>query len=242
MTMPSSADATFAGAPAARSWLAGAQSSTTEPESAPRSVLPRVSLALVMIGNSLTSPDVRAASHWAFLFPQSSGLHSDPPGADLILAGHAQEPSLLPTTAGQLGRVQAFFGLSKSLLAKACRVQRQTIYDWYAGNFEAEGEKAERLQQLWRITERLSVRGLASVPSVMVQRKRHDGSSLGALLAAEQLDESAVERLCHQLIATTMERGERGAVALRRRLGWKDADETSRTDTLHSNLDSFVDG
>lgn len=242
MTMPASADVRFSGAPAARSGLTGAQSSTTDVASAPRSVPPRVSLASVVIGNSLTSPDIRAASHWAFLFPQSSGLHSDPPEAELILAGHAQEPSLLPTTAEQLGRVQAFFGLSKSLLAKACRVQRQTIYDWYAGNFEAESENAERLQQLWRITERLSARGLASVPSVMVQRKRHDGSSLAALLAREQLAEAAVERLCHQLVATTMERRERGAAALRRRLGWKGADDESRADTLTSNLDSLVDG
>jgi hypothetical protein len=195
-----------------------------------------------MIGNSLTSPDVRAASHWAFLFPQSSGLHSDPPEAELILRGHIQEPSLLPTTAEQLGRVQAFFGLSKSLLAKACGVQRQTIYDWYAGNFEAEGGNAERLQRLWRLTERLSASGVASVPSTMIQRKRHDGSSLAALLTEQQLDDSAVERLCHQLLATTMERRERGAAALRRRLGWKDADETSRAETLSSNLDSFVDG
>jgi len=95
--------------------------------------------------------------------------------------------------------VQAFFGLSKSLLAKACRVQRQTIYDWYAGNFEAEGENEDRLQQLWRLTERLS----ASVPAMMVQRKRQDGSSLATLLAAEQLDDSAVEQLCHQLGAAT---------------------------------------
>src|SRR5690606_26948214 len=140
------------------------------------------------------SPDVCAELRWAILFPQSSSLHSDPPGADLILAGHAQEPSLLPTTAEQLGRVQAFFGLSKSLLAKACRVQRQTIYDWYAGNFAAEGENAERLQQLWRLTERLSAKGLESVPSIMIQRKRQDGSTLASLLAAEQLDEAAVER------------------------------------------------
>lgn len=195
-----------------------------------------------MIGNSLTSPDVCAELHWANFFPQSSGLHSDPPGAELILAGHAREPSLLPTTAEQLGRVQAFFGLSKSLLAKACRVQRQTIYDWYAGNFEAEGENAERLQQLWRLTERLRANGLESVPSAMVQRKRHDGSSLAALLVAGQLDESAVERLCHQLGAATTQRRERGAAALRRRLGWKDADDESRAEALTSNLDSFVDG
>jgi len=241
MTMPATADASFSGTPA-RAWLTGAQSSTTDVEPAPRSVPPRVSLASVMIGNSLTSPDVRAASHWAILFPQSSGLHSDAPEAELILAGHARESSLLPTTAEQLGRVQAFFGLSKSVLAKACRVQRQTIYDWYAGNFEAEGINAERLHQLWCLTERLSASGLDSLPPTMVQRQRHDGSSLATLLAAEQLDEPALEGLCHQLGAATTERRERGAAALRRRLGWKEADDASRTEALNSNLDSFVDG
>jgi hypothetical protein len=242
MTMPAPADVGVSGTRVARSRFTSAQSSTTDGEPAPRSVPPRVSLASVMIGNSLTSPDVCAELHWAILFPQSSSLHSDPPGAEVILAGHARESSLLPTTAEQLGRVQALFGLSKSLLAKACRVQRQTIYDWYAGNFEAEGENAERLQQLWRLTERLSAKGLQSVPSAMVQRKRHDGSTLAALLSAEQLDEPAVERLCDQLAAATIERREHGAAALRDRLGWKDADDESRAETLTSNLDSFVDG
>jgi hypothetical protein len=55
------------------------------------------------------------------------------------------EHLLLPTTAAQLDEIQGFFGLSKSQLAKACRVQRQTIYDWYARRFEAEGRNAQRL-------------------------------------------------------------------------------------------------
>jgi hypothetical protein len=239
MTMPAPADAGLFGSPFARSGLTGPSSTT---DNAPRSVAPRVPLASVMIGNSLTSPDVHAALHWAILFPQSSGLHSDPPDAEALLAGHIREPSLLPSTAEQLGMVQAFFGLSKSLLAKACRVQRQTIYDWYAGNFEAEDENAERLLRLFELTEELRGSGLTPLSASVAQRRRDDGSGLASLLTAEQIDRAAILRLCDQLGKATVQRRDRGAAALRRRLGWAEPDEQSRAETLAANLDSLVDG
>jgi hypothetical protein len=51
----------------------------------------------------------------------------------------------LPSTAEQLAAIQSTFGLNKSQLTVASSVKRQTIYDWYAGNFEVEGSNSERL-------------------------------------------------------------------------------------------------
>jgi hypothetical protein len=51
----------------------------------------------------------------------------------------------------------------------------------------------------------------------------------------------AVRGIVGQLAAATVERRERGAAALRRRLGWSAVDDKTKRESLASNLDDLND-
>lgn len=195
------------------------------------------SVALIAGAEEMSSPDVDAAQKWAQQFPQSSGVSVSFPEVSLALA--EPELELLPTTAEQLGAVQLFFGLSKSQLAKICLVQRQTIYDWYAGRFEATDGNAVRVQELYELANELRERQLGPLSAKVAQRRKADGGTLEALLSAKKIDAAAVRRMTVQLGEATQAQRQRGAKALRQRLGWPGASEEARRANLSSNLDDL---
>jgi DNA-binding XRE family transcriptional regulator len=148
----------------------------------------------------------------------------------------------MPSTAEQLAGVQSFFGLSKTQLAQVCKVQRQTVYDWYAGNFEAEGRNARRLAELYGIIEQLRRDGRKPLPSRVVARALLSGSSLLDLLSSSEVDSAAVGAIVAQLDETAASLRSRGAAAMRERLGWPASSSEVTDANLETNLNDFVDG
>ena len=147
----------------------------------------------------------------------------------------------LPSTAEQLAAVQSALGLNNSQLADVCAVKRQTIYDWYAGNFAAEGANAARLAQLYRVVTTLRNAGLRSVPLRTVDKPLADGGTLLSLLCAEELNAAAIRGAVAQIQSTSGAPKE-SARAQRERLGLAPLSEEQRQANLDSILDYFADG
>ncbi len=154
---------------------------------------------------------------------------------------NARNHHVMPPTAEQLAAVQTAFGLSKTQLARVCGVQRQTIYDWYAGNFEAQGNNARRLATLHGMAERFRIEGLRALSSREVSRALSPGRTLLELLSEAEVDGTAVGTIVPQLDEMTVAARCRGAAAARERLGWAPVPKRSADETLESNLDDFVD-
>src|SRR5690606_9698811 len=129
-------------------------------------------------------------------------------------------PEILPTTAVQLAAVQGFFGLAKTQLAAVCGVQRQTIYDWYAEKFQAEGAHARRVGQLYKLVTRLTNVGLDALSGRVATRHLMTGKTLLDALREEQIDEREVMALVAELGRAGDQQKLRGAAAARERLGW----------------------
>lgn len=186
----------------------------------------------------LTSSSAHAEQQWANLFPQSSTLHNEPPDVRPVVA----KPVILPATATQLAAIQGFFGLAKTQLALVCGVQRQTIYDWYAGKFEAEEENARRLARLYTLVSRLRESGLASLPGRLASRALNTGKTLLDVLGENEIDERELTALVAQLGQAGKQQRARGAAAVRERLGWSAQSREAADRTREDNLEDLVDG
>src|SRR5439155_1457842 len=112
-----------------------------------------------------------------------------------------QPPTItVPETAEKLAVVQARFGLNKTQLAQVCQVQRQTIYDWYAGRFDAEGKNAKRLDELYSLA-RDSASLVNAVSPKLTDKALASGKSLFALLSARTLKEVELKTALSELRA-----------------------------------------
>lgn len=194
----------------------------------------------LMLSVPLSSSSSRPEILWAPVFSQSSTTYLG--ASELPAIAAACQHRLIPTSAEQLATVQAAFGLSKTQLSQVCKVQRQTIYDWYAGNFEAEGNNARRLTELYSIAESLRRAGRRPLLARTVSRTLSTGITLLDLLLEEEVDGEAVGAVVTQLDEATVTARSRGAAAVRERLGWTPASRRSLEENLESNLDDFVDG
>lgn len=188
----------------------------------------------------LTSSSAHAEQQWAGLFPQSSTLHNEPPDVRPVVAKPVTQ--ILPATATQLAAVQGFFGLAKTQLALVCGVQRQTIYDWYAGKFEAEEENARRLARLYTLVSRLRESGLAPLTGRLASRALNTGKTLLDVLGENEIDEREVTALVAQLGQAGKQQKARGAAAVRERLGWAAQSREAADRTREDNLEDVVDG
>jgi DNA-binding XRE family transcriptional regulator len=205
----------------------------------PITLVSQAALALAL-AVPLSSPSVRPEEQWARVFPQYSTVLSSLQEGSPTRGTHA--PRVLPHTAEQLATVQTVFGLSKTQLAQVCGVQRQTVYDWYAGNFQAEGNNERRLARLFDIAEKLQAAGRRPLSARVVTRALGSGNSLLALLTDEDADRDEIGAVVAQLEEATAAMRSRGASATRDRLGWKATSTESAEENLESNLDDFVDG
>lgn len=189
---------------------------------------------------SLSSSSTHPEKDWVLVFLQSTTTC-----VDLVEYPPFEAPydaHVLPPTAEQLAAVQTCFGLSKTQLAQVCKVQRQTIYDWYAGNFQAEGDHARRLAVLFGIAGSLRNEGHRPLSARMASRVLSSGSTLLDLLSEDDIDGKEVAAIVAQLDQATVIVRSHGAAAVRERLGWPPIAEKSADETLDSNLDDFVDG
>lgn len=215
-------------------------SDTSDVPSKPRAPARPGFVGTLVLVAPLSSSSLVAEEHWAKMFPQSSTVFATHPDVQPAKAGAA--PRALPATAKQLAVIQSFFGLSKTQLAKACKVQRQTVYDWYAGKFEAEGANARRLAELFAIARGLEEGGRRPLSAKLVRRALASGLTLLDLLTAEVIDADKVVRVFSALDAQNAQRRAKGAVALRERLGWARPTTQSENESLEDNLDTLVDG
>lgn len=184
----------------------------------------------------MSSPNSHAEQAWLRMFPQSSTVSLAV--RDVRSAKSSRAPRVLPSTAEQLTRLQSFFALSKTQLAQVCGVQRQTIYDWFAGNFEAEGNNARRVAQLFGIAREMKAGGAQPLSARDLARALSDGTTILSLLAAADASPERVGAVVEQL-----EKARSGtAAAARERLGWKSISDEGAARNLDINLDDFIDG
>jgi len=174
------------------------------------------------------------------MFPQSSTVSSAVP--DVRPAKSWQTRRVLPNTAEQLTLLQAFFALSKTQLAQICRVQRQTIYDWFAGNFEAEDNNARRVAQLFAIARDVKAAGAQPLSARDLTRVLSDGSTILSLLGADDASADRVGSVVAQLEDARSTTRTNTATAARERLGWKPTSDEAAERNLDINLDEFADG
>ncbi len=187
----------------------------------------------------LSSSSSRAEHDWLAMFPQSSTLRCD--AADLPTAS-PRIPQVLPDTARQLVTLQARWGLTKTQLAQICRVQRQTIYDWLAGNFEAEGNNARRLADLFAFTCDLQATGAQPLSARDLTRMLSDGTTILSVLSTDRLDLRHVRAILDRFQEDGHAIRSRSAAAARERYGWQPLSESEAERNLEANLDDFVDG
>jgi DNA-binding XRE family transcriptional regulator len=187
----------------------------------------------------LSSSSVHAEREWVKMFPQSSTINAAIP--DVAKEKPARAPQALPKTAHQLTALQAFFGLSKTQLAQLCGVQRQTVYDWLAGNFEAEGGNARRLAKLFGITEFSKKAGARPLSGRDLLRPLSDGTTLLAQLASEDATAEGIACLAMQFEQGSAAK-DQTAAAIRTRLGWQRESAEATARNLDANLDDFTDG
>jgi DNA-binding XRE family transcriptional regulator len=191
-------------------------------------------LTTVAVGLLLSSPNGSELAASLSRLPQSSTISPH----NAVIAPTQVQP--LPSAGEQLAAIQSTFGLNKSQLAAACAVTRQTIYDWYAGNFEPEGTNAERVSALYRLARMIRRSGFQPVPSKATDRPLPNGKSLFDLLSDHELDARQIHGGVAQLQSRTVPA--ESALDVRKRLGWAATTDEQRQDQLESNLDSFLDG
>lgn len=136
----------------------------------------------------------------------------------------------------QLTAVQTRFGLSKVDLAKACGVQRQTVYDWYKDKFVPMSENARRLSALFDLAKEAKTRGILALNPRLAIRPLTSGRRLPELLAAETLDREEIHRALAELSGIESTRQLRSARTVRESLDWDEPSSEGQEANLRNNL------
>lgn len=222
-----------------QSYTANIGEVSSSPSTTPKQV--RRVLLLTMTAGMSTSALVDDLEQLRFsALPQSSTTLSSPPSLRPVRMGQATNP--LRNTAEQLRDVQECFGLNKTQLARACKVQRQTVYDWFARKFEAEDSNAQRLAELTKVASDLMAEGALSLNARAASRTLSSGETLMELLEADRLDRLKLRSAHAALSAPARRPSAPGARDLRNRFGWSAPTEERTRDILRSNLDDLSDG
>lgn len=192
--------------------------------------------SLVLLGLACSSPSLEPVAPWLTHFPITSSVR----GPEVT---YSPPPPSIPArkTPDKLAHIQARFGLNKTQLAQACQVQRQTIYDWYAGRFEAEGKNAQRLDELYKLALSLEQSSPTPIPSKLTEKALANSKSLSELLAARTLREAEIRSAVSELMAIASSR--RPSLAQRRAaLGLSSPSASERRETLAGTLDDLSKG
>jgi transcriptional regulator with XRE-family HTH domain len=189
-------------------------------------------LAWAMLG-AMTSVDPSPASLNAVerYLPQGTS----PSGSLRLMVSHLREPASTPE---RIRDVLRFLGLTKTQLKDACRVSRQTLYDWLEGRFEPEAERAERLEHLHALALVAREAG-GPLSAKVVERKLPDGKTLAALLCAARPRYDELKRIVAALAGATAGRKGRSARARLEQLGGRPPSRGAQEATLADNLDKL---
>jgi hypothetical protein len=191
--------------------------------------------SLVLLGLACSSPNIDPVAPWLTHFPITSSVR----GPEVT---YSPPPLTIPArrTPEKLAHIQARFGLNKTQLAQACQVQRQTIYDWYAARFKAEGKNAQRLDELYRISLTTAQGFPMSVPSKLSDKALGNNKSLSTLLSVRTLKEAEIRFAVAELMILASNR--KPSLAQRRAaLGLASPSTSERRENLSEALDNLIE-
>lgn len=152
--------------------------------------------------------------------------------------------SLRPLVAGARAAVSTperirdtlrYLGVAKTQLADACRVSRQTLYDWLEGRFEPEAGNAERLEAIHSLAIVARDAG-APLSAKLVQRQLTSGRTFAEMLADERPSYEELRGVVSALASSTAARKGQSAQAVLERLGGKMPPRDDQDATLDENL------
>lgn len=186
--------------------------------------------SLVLLGLACSSSSAEPVAPWLEQFPIVSTVRTPE-----ITYRRPRAPVAIPDTAEKLALVQTRFGLNKTQLAEVCHVQRQTIYDWYARRFDAEGKNALRVDDLYSLA-RDSANLLNSVSPKLCNKALESGKTLFALLSARTLREPDIKAALSELRAV-VDRRKPTLAERRAALGFRERSAEERRALLASTLD-----
>jgi DNA-binding XRE family transcriptional regulator len=186
--------------------------------------------SLLLLGLACSSSNAEPVAPWLEQFPIVSTVRTPE-----ITVRRQRAPVVAPDTAEKLAVIQTRFGLNKTQLAQVCQVQRQTIYDWYAGRFDAEGKNAQRVEDLYSLA-RDSANMLNAVSPKLCDKPLESGKSLFALLSARTLREAVIKSALSEL-RVVADRRKPTLAERRAALGFRERSVDERRALLASTLD-----
>jgi hypothetical protein len=131
-----------------------------------------------------------------------------------------------------------YLGLSKTQLKDACRVSRQTLYDWLEGRFEPEAANSARLKEIHALALVVAAAG-TPLSARVVQAPLPDGSTLAQKLAEDAPHFEELKGFVTTLASASAAKRSRSAKALLERLGGVPPSEQAQDATLDDNLNKL---
>ncbi|MGB8931721.1 MAG: helix-turn-helix transcriptional regulator [Anaeromyxobacteraceae bacterium] len=138
-------------------------------------------------------------------------------------------------TADRIRDILRYLGLSKTQLKDACRVSRQTLYDWLEGRFEPEAANAARLKEIHALALTVAAAG-TPLSARIVQSPLPDGRTLALALAESAPHFEELKGFVTTLASVSAAKKSRSAKSLLERLGGTPPSEHSQDATLDDNL------
>jgi len=195
-----------------------------------RTVRRLATTSILLLGLACSSSNAEPVAPWLERFPIVSTARSTE-----VMFRRPRASIAVPDTAEKLAVIQTRFGLNKTQLALVCQVQRQTVYDWYAGRFYAEGKNAQRIDDLYSIA-RNSANILNAVSPRLCDKTLESGKTLVALLSARTLRDREIKAALGEL-RTVADRRKPTLAERRAALEFREPSTEERRVVLASILD-----
>ena len=152
------------------------------------------------------------------------------------VSGTAARPGLLLPAGPLIHEVLEQLGLTKTQLKDACRVSRQTLYDWIRGKHEPDEANTERLAQLHEIAMLASEHPNGTLRSRLLTRVIFDGASFLDLLSAPVLSMPQLKQALDVLLKLNADIKQQTARATYQRLGLTPPSRQGEEENLEANL------
>jgi len=184
-----------------------------------------------------TATPVRVAlSNWDKYFVTNTGL---------TIAHRAPTTRIRNTTRSisasqRLRDVLRYLSLQKTDLKDICGVSRQTLYDWLAGKFEPDTEKASRLRDLHELASMVAATG-SPLRAATLSEPLVGGRSLLDSLRAPRLDMASLRDAMSALTRQSEDRNRHSARETLKRLGFPPITEETMRANLEHNLRGLPD-
>ncbi len=131
-----------------------------------------------------------------------------------------------------------YLGLTKTQLKDACRVSRQTLYDWLGGRFEPEGSNSERLRALHELALTVAQVG-TPLSARLVQTPLSGGRTFAQQLGDEVLDHRQLREAATALAHRSAEAAGQSARGILQRMGGVAPSAVEQENNQVDNSDSI---